>query len=180
MAYNTVDMTATSVDRITVKIAMPPIELLWKWLNEFPQNNFDDFGPKSEEELIVDLTRRAHRGEYVWMVYVGEAPVGVIGYAPMSDYCGMFHGICITREWHGRGVGNYAVREVIDAIFDMGYQKISASFFRDNHRVDAFLNRLGFRHEGILTRQTMRGGKPVDMLLMALFKEDWLCRSEVS
>ena len=183
MAYNTVDMTkglGVEAEAVAIKTGLPPPEILWCWLNEFPQNNFDDFGPKNLDELLVEITRRAHRGEWMWTVYVGDRSAGVIGYAPQNEYCGVFHGICITKEWHGTGVAQAAVSKVIDEIFTTSQQKISASFFRDNERVHKFLCNLGFCHEGLLMHQTLRGGKPVDMTLMALFKEDWLCRSAAS
>ena len=177
MAYNTSGMIASSVDMVTVRIALPPVETLWAWLNEFPLNNFDDFGPKSEEDLMVEFTRRAHRGEYTWTAYVDEQPAGVIGFAPFSPYCGSFHGICFAKEWHGKGVARKAVSLALNEIFDMGFQKVSAALFRDNLRVRNFLHNLGFRPEGMLVKQTLRGGVPMDMVLVALFKEDWLCRS---
>jgi len=181
--YNVADVVEATKDELEVLTILPSIvagdlaRTVWQWLQEFPLANFDDFGPKSVADLVIDVQRRIARGERVWVAWRNCAPIGIIGYAPVNSYCGMFHGICFAEEWHNTGVAQAAVGKVIDEIFATSQQKISASFFRDNERVHSFLHGLGFTFEGLMTRQTLRGGKPVDMLLLALFKEDWLCRS---
>jgi RimJ/RimL family protein N-acetyltransferase len=172
--------TAQQVQAYVVQVASCMIAdapMIWDWLNEFPLRNFDDFGPKTLAEFTRVLQRRIDN-ERVWIAFVQREPAGIIGYASVNSYCGHFHGICFAKKWHGQGVARAAVSKVIDEVFLMSdKQKISASFFRDNHRIQRFLRTLGFKFEGLLTAQTLRGGQPVDMLLMALFKEDWLCRS---
>jgi RimJ/RimL family protein N-acetyltransferase len=168
-------MTETGVQADAVVIRPYPLHDVrdaWEWLQEFPQNNFDDFGPKSRTEFREELIERSRRGEKIWIAYVNHEPAGIIGYAPMNTYCGSFHGICFAKKWHGKGVAKAAVSKVIDEIFAGGQQKISASFFADNERVAYFLYQLGFKYEGTLLAQTLRGGKPVDMVMTALFKEE--------
>jgi RimJ/RimL family protein N-acetyltransferase len=176
--YNVADVIETGVqaDLVNIKLLEGWSSMLmeaWDWLQEFPQNNFDDFGPKNHAEFVAEIGHRRMCGERIWFAYVATEPVGIIGYAPLNSYCGTFHGICFAKEWHGKGVARAAVSKVIDEIFASGQQKISASFFDGNIRIYRFLLSLKFRTEGELKAQTLQGGKPVDMRLMRLLREEW-------
>jgi RimJ/RimL family protein N-acetyltransferase len=172
---------AEAVPGSSIKIGAYAPSLLmmtWDWLNEYPDNNFDDFGPKDMNAFELEIKKRLASGEKLWHVWIDRKPVGIIGYVMLNRYCGSFHGICFAEKWHGRGVARVSVGRIVDDLFESGQQqKISASFFSDNVRVAGLFDRLGFHYEALLFKQTLRGGKSVDMTMMSLFKEDWLCRS---
>jgi RimJ/RimL family protein N-acetyltransferase len=153
----------------------PPESLpeAWAWLNQFPHSNFDDFGPKTYEEFVLEMDRREGMGEHTWGAVdeTGE-PVGIIGYRPIVAFTGCFHGVCFDKRVHGTGIAKAAVAETIRQLMAGGVEKISASYFADNHRIHAFMKRLGARNEGYLRNQTIRGGKFVDMRLIAFYKEN--------
>ena len=143
----------------------------WAWLRESPECNFDDYGPRSFETFFLEMKRRADGGERSWGVRRDGELVGIIGYLPITERWGSFHGICFTREVCGTSTTRLAVARVIHELFDSGVEKISACYFADNYRVGRFLADLGAVEEGYLRRQTLRDGKPLDMRLVAIFED---------
>lgn len=142
----------------------------WEWMNEFPLANLDDYGPKSYEEFEQDMLARL-KTEVISGVKHRDKLVGIIGYLPITSRYGMFHGICFSKAVHGQGVASQAVRKFVANLFANGVEKISASYFADNRRVRRLLGNIGAVDEGYMRRQTTQKGKPVDSILVAIFKE---------
>jgi len=85
-------------------------------------------------------------------------------------------GILFARHVHGQGVARQAVSRILNGLFDDGIEKIGAAYFADNYHVDRFLKNLGGVQEGYLRAQTMRAARPVDMRLVAIFKDGFKCQ----
>lgn len=143
---------------------------MWAWMQEAPDLNLDDSGPQTAEAFADELTRRLHT-EWVWGVTWQDQPVGAIGVALPTARVAWFHGIVFTQAVHGLGVSQTAVLDVLGGLWDLGVAKVSASYFADNVRVGRFLSRLGAQPEGLLKQQTTRHGQPVDLQLVAFFRE---------
>jgi RimJ/RimL family protein N-acetyltransferase len=147
------------------------LPLAWEWLQESPERNFDDYGPRTFAEFEKEMARRLERGERTWGAEQDGRMVGIIGYAPITSRWGCFHGICFAKAVCGTAVTRIAVGRVLRELFDSGVQKVSASYFADNLRVARFLSDLGAVDEGYLRKQTLRDGEPLDMRLVAIFKD---------
>jgi RimJ/RimL family protein N-acetyltransferase len=145
--------------------------LAWGWLRQFPQHNFDDSGPRTVDEFAAEMDRRLASGERAWGFEHGGNLAGIAGYAPLAAHWGMFHGICFDERVHGKGIARAAIEAVLTELFAQGVEKISASYFAENTRIERFLARLGAIEEGYLHRQARRGGQPVDMRLVAFHRE---------
>jgi RimJ/RimL family protein N-acetyltransferase len=143
---------------------------MWAWMQEAPMMNLDDYGPQNASAFGLEMDNRV-RHEWVWGVTMDGQPVGAIGVAPGTSRTAMFHGIVFTAAVHGLGVAQKAVRDVLAWLWANGIEKVSAAYFADNLRVGAFLWRLGAVQEGLLRRQTVRGGEAIDMALVAFFRE---------
>lgn len=144
--------------------------ILWAWLQEDTIANLDDSAPTTCDQFAEKMdSRQWILGERLFGVTCDDEPVGVIGFMPISDRVGAFHGICFTRSVHGSSVTRDAVRRVLDVLVMDGYVKIQACFFAHNRRVARFLAHLGFEEEGRLRAQTTQQGCPVDMILVARF-----------
>jgi RimJ/RimL family protein N-acetyltransferase len=141
----------------------------WGWLQQFPRANFDDFGPRSCEEFLVEMRRRRESGERSWAVRSEGRAVGLVGYAQLAPHSGTFHGVCFDRSVHGTGLTRAAIEAILEQVFAEGTRKVMAGYFSDNHRVHTFFKRLGAQSEGLLRAQTYRQGQPVDMRLVAFF-----------
>lgn len=143
---------------------------LWEWVNEHPASNLDDYGPQTIEAFVTEMRGRGER-EFTWAVLQNGRPVGCVGYLPLTPRLGTFHGICFSRSVGQRELKLQALQRIIGELFDSGVEKICASFFSDNLRIAVFLSDLGFHGEGLLKKHTLRNGQPVDMTMVALFKE---------
>ncbi len=151
------------------------VPLLWKWLNEYPHQNFDDYGPKVIEEFQVELMRRMqHNTVYVVALHNGE-PVGCIGYEKETPRRGSFRGICFAKSVHRTGVAAFAVHHFLKTIFASGVEKVSAQYFADtNSQIKNFLKKHGFIHEGTLMNHTLRRGVLIRVSLVALHKKNFM------
>jgi RimJ/RimL family protein N-acetyltransferase len=147
------------------------LPLAWSWLRQFPECNFDDYGPKSLDEFIVAMRLREASGEKTWGVRKDNTLVGIVGYAPQTPRMGWFHGICFTKSACDRETPKAAVSMILQELFEAGVEKVSAAYFADNHRVDRFLKGLGAREEGYFLAHTLRDGSPIDMRSVAIFKQ---------
>jgi len=143
---------------------------LWLLLNEFPENNFDDDGPKTFDLFSRDMLQRRKAGESLYMARQNGEVIGYVGYIPVNHRLGLFHGICFAKRVRGTGAAHKAVRMLIDDLFSRGVEKISATFFAHNERVFRFLAHLGAVEEGLLKGHTMQKNKAVDMRLVAIRK----------
>lgn len=134
--------------------------LLWGWLNEFPERNLDDQGPKSAEDLKISLGSLVLSGGLLWEATLDGVPVGAI--AMKQEFQGWkFAGICFTERVHGKGIAREAVRRVLEMQFNRGVRTVRADFFADNRRVDRLLEKLGARGDGLLSSMNTRNGKMV-------------------
>lgn len=149
------------------------IPLLWKWLMEFPCSNFDDYGPKTEEEFHAHIVRRLNQRELCIAVLQNDTLIGCIGYRPMTDRLGTLHGICFSKEVHGTGAAPFAVHKFLETLFAGKVERVMASYFQDNLRIKKFLRKQGFVHEGTLMDHTLRGGRVTNMAIVGLLKKNF-------
>lgn len=145
---------------------------MWRCANEFPQFNFDDSGPSSPEEFREEIAHRMLRQERIWKIVYGDRIAGYIGFMPVTERLGSFHGICLFREFHRMGIGRRSVEIVSKQLFSEGVEKIMASFFANNPAIYCLFMKIGAIQEGYFTRQTTQNGVPIDMRCVALFKEE--------
>lgn len=130
------------MERSIQLVPFPPGDygILWGWLNEHPECNFDDSGPKSEEEFASRMERRRASGCELWEVVQLGQPVGVIGWNPVER---KFEGICFTESVHGSGVAFEACCAVLERVFERWAGVVRAAYFADNKRVDGLFRKLG-------------------------------------
>jgi RimJ/RimL family protein N-acetyltransferase len=146
------------------------IPRLWAWLHEVPTANFDDYSPTHLATFDAEMRERL-KDERTWGVLADGVPVGVVGYRPITDRLGVFHGICFTRSACGTGIAAVAVRHVLAELFAAGADKVCAYFFADNTRVRRFFEKLGAVSEGRQVAQSVQHGRPIDLQLMAFFRK---------
>lgn len=143
---------------------------LWAILREFPECNFDDSGPRTLDDFEEVIVNRMCRETIVVFSISGEL-VGAAAFEPLSERSGMLRGVCFAREVHGTGYPLEAMRTAIAALFEDGYEKISARMFAENTRAWRFFQKLGAVEEGLLRAETTRDKKPLDVRAIALFRE---------
>ena len=153
---------------ITSPFPLELVPLAWQWLQEFPQANFDDYGPQTFNQFEPHMQWRVTT-ERTWAVFKEGQPCGVVGYAPITPRLGALHGICFAKGLCTRDEKREAVRLILRELFDSGVAKICATFFADNSKIGPFLSDLGALEEGYLRQHTLRDGQPINMVQVAIF-----------
>lgn len=106
---------------------------------------------------------------------VSGAPQGVVNFTSIDhrdSRC--FWGFYIGAEDAPRGTGTIMGILALDYAFrTLGIRKVCAEVIGFNTASLGYHRKLGFAQEGCLTRQVLRGSRYEDVLLFALFAEDW-------
>lgn len=132
----------------------------------------DDFAPQTVEQF-VDFSQKAASQSRTWGIYRDGELGGVICLDMVNPVTGLGHITC-KKEFWGRKTTDPACQLALEAIFnEAGLLKISAMVFADNQAARSLYKRFGGKEEGVLRSQTMRGGEPVDMILVGLTAEDF-------
>lgn len=141
--------------------------LVWQWIQTFRARVCDDFAPLTCAGFVSQMTALKAR---TWAVYRDEELGGVIVIEGDSPHRATAH--CIfSRAFWGRETTLPAMRAVGEQVFAGSLGKVMMFPFSDNHQMRALNRELGAVEEGILKGHTLRGGKPVDQVAMALFKD---------
>ena len=142
-----------------------PLELgkkLWSWLNSPREPNFDDFGPATQEDFLLELAHRIRR-EGTWGIWSDGELVGYLGYYRTSPMAVQFHGLVIKPENRGRGYGTAAFRSAIQELRDRGVSSFTVMPYRGNTAIERVLRRVGFNFIGMLNGATRRDRQPLDV-----------------
>ncbi len=126
----------------------------------------DVTGPRAGEwvQIAVD-----HEGELI-----GDLAVGLDGTGKLAMI-----GYSLRADRQGRGFGTEAVGALIDAMFERGLHRASATLDPDNIASAMLLERLGFRYEGRATAAAFVRGSWADDDRYAILAEEraaWLAR----
>lgn len=152
---------------------MEHVAWLWDLLNEFPENNFDDTGPRSVEDLKRDLESRRTSGEIIYQVLSDGKPVGAIGYYLLDERTAHFHGIGFSKEVHGSGIARAAVSEVLKRLNAEGIDTVYAAYFAKNVRVRQFLKSMGAVDFELIPNGSRQNGKPIDWWTVRIVTRDF-------
>lgn len=118
------------------------------WLNSI--KNADDTKTFINEQLI-----RFAKGEAVHVTIFSKGEVaGVAGFNTIDQVNGIgYIGYWLSEEYNGRGIMTNVVSDLIKiAREDLKLQKVDIRCASGNHKSRAIPERLGFSHEGTLSR----------------------------
>ena len=83
------------------------------------------------------------------------------------------------KNYWGKGYGYDALKTLIDFIFnECNMEKVKLSVYEFNTRAVACYKKLGFKEEGRLKKELYREGKYGDVILMAVFKEEYFSHTK--
>ncbi len=122
-----------------------------KWLSQRDEKDLDFIiwyeGSRSGRTFITHVNYRHSKAEY---------------------------GIVIHPDYRGRNIAFRASQLLINYVFkELPIRKLSLQVFADNNIAIRLYEKLGFSREGLLKQEYLRSGVYQDVLLMALFKENW-------
>lgn len=160
--------------KFTIGIIAPfPNEELihaWEWMHEFPNANMDDTCSDNSENFIKN-TRMRLTYELSWGAVVDGKVKGIICFNRFNERLGFFHGICFSKGNFERKQKQWILRSILQELFARKIEKVCATYFADNEKIDKFLKDLGAIREGYFRRHTVRNGLPIDMVQVAFFPD---------
>jgi len=144
---------------------------VWAWSERFRHQVSDDFSPQTQAEF-VDAMLAAIDLQKTWAVYGDGELGGMITYQRLSPWVGTAH-IFTKPNFQGNGLAPPALKIAFAEMFADGIGKLSFYPLAGNRAVGSLLINLGARREGCLRSQTIAGGKPIDMHIYGLLKEEF-------
>lgn len=150
-----------------------PDVLHWLQLSEDPPS-------LRTEEAVRERFERMQADPWtkVWRIDTHEGrPIGqieLVNIHPVHKRAEI-HLLIGEKEFWSQGYGSDAISTLLGYSFgELGMRRIYLIPDRDNLRAIRSYEKCGFVQEGVLRAQRLRYGEPVDMVVMALLREDYL------
>lgn len=162
------------LQQVEVRFPFPDSALpqLWLWCEKFRHLVADDYAPKDMEDFVNYELARSEQGGVKYGVYRADEIGGCIWVEPVNYRVVSAH--CVfKKEFFGHQTTLPALTQVADYLFAQGVKKIQMNCFDHNAAIKSLLRKLGTVKEGILRQQTTQNGKPIDILLLALYADTW-------
>jgi RimJ/RimL family protein N-acetyltransferase len=162
--------------RLDLKVTDPfPFESLprvWRWIEPFREKVADDFAPQDMESFLSFMGGKWEQMRS-WAVYGDGELGGLILFERLSKWLGTAH-ILLKPDFHGRGLAVKACRSAFAEMFqEPGIGKLEFRVLAGNLAVGSLACNLGGKREGTLIGHTLSGGKPRDVWLYGLSKEEF-------
>lgn len=144
---------------------------VWLWAEEFRGRVLDDYGPQNLRQFMQFWEERAGVDRRFAVYFSGELG-GLFSLTPQSERVGVGH--CLFRkDFWGHQFTVPALRAVLQMVFAEGYERIVSFPFADNRQLLHLVRQVGGEKEGILRQQTLRNGKPTDVMAIGILKGDF-------
>lgn len=150
--------------------------LAWRNLPEVARYMFSDheITPAEHAAWFSGIGRDATRR--YWVIVCDDEDVGLIHlYDIDSANSRCFWGFYLASpSVRGRGVGSSAWYLVLRYVFDeLGLNKLCSEVLSFNEPAIGLHGRFGFQQEGLFRQHVVKGGEPIDVLRLALLREEW-------
>jgi [ribosomal protein S5]-alanine N-acetyltransferase len=133
--------------------------------------------PDEPEAYIAALPLRRERGDLLAFVIV-HPDDGVIGVTALEDFVTRDRravvGSWLGHRWWGSGA-NFESKAIVAALAfrRLGLERLTAWAGTRNGRSQAALERIGFRHEGVLAAWHRHGDQALDVVVYGLVRAAW-------
>jgi RimJ/RimL family protein N-acetyltransferase len=166
--------------------ADPP--LLVRWLNDPDVRHWLHYSERPNATVgsvrVLYGLEQAGLLNLVWIIETLEGRpvghVGLLGVDPHHQRAELAITIGEKDAW-SRGYGTDAIRTVLRHAFtELGLRRIDLHADADNARGIRCYEKCGFVHEGIMRERRLRYGRPLDMVVMGVLREDWMQAEEAT
>jgi len=179
-------MSRPDIRRSTVllrPLSDPDRDLVLSWRNSpdvAAQMFSDDVISTEEHRVWFDDVRRSSAQRY-WMIEhtgraIGVADLTDIDMANLRCEWAYYIGDVSARGQSTPGAVEYGVLDY--AFLGVGLRKVSCQVLATNGRVAHMHRRFGFRDEGLLRAHVLKRGEPVDVIVLAMLRHEWLARRD--
>lgn len=132
-----------------------------------------------EEEKWVQSNSAFSSSKYSFAIetlddnkYIGGCGINTINWLSRTAEIGIFIG---NTDYHSKGYGSDALKVLINFIFNqMNIRKIKLNVYSFNERAIGCYKKLGFQNEGTLRDELFRDGKYYNIVMMGMFKEEFI------
>ena len=121
-----------------------------------------------------------NRNNQVRCAIVDETSDDILGLVSLTsidqlNQSAEFHIMIGDSSNHNKGIGSYAVKEMLCHAFDnLNLRSIELSVLKDNDRARHVYEKNGFVLEGIKRNAKFKSGRFVDMCIYAILSEDYI------
>ena len=151
-----------------------PFEALprvWRWIEQFRAKVADDFAPRNLAQFMESMASQWD-GQTSWAVLADGELGGLITYLKLSPWVGTAH--CLFKpEFQAKGIAFKACHQAVSEMFATGIGKLVFYPMAGNLAIGSLVCSLGAKREGTLVAQTIVDGKPADILIYGLTKENF-------
>ena len=114
---------------------------------------------------------------YSWIYQVDGEDVGMgsaVGDSGRASHVVKIRSIGLKKEYHGQGLGEKILMEIIDELVDEGFKRLFLHVEADNEKAISLYEKAGFEVEGVQKKYFKRAYEDhyVDDLVMAKIIED--------
>jgi RimJ/RimL family protein N-acetyltransferase len=160
---------------VDLSVSSPfPFEALprvWGWIANLRDRISDDFSPQTQGEFVESMAAGWERW-LTWAIRGDSELGGLVTFERFNAWIGTAH-IALKPDFQGKGMAMPALRTTFAAMFATGIGKLIFYPFEGNLAVGSLLVNLGAKREGCLKGQTLRGGKPIDVWVYGLSKQQF-------
>lgn len=152
-----------------------------RWMNDAEVNQYlAVFLPVTEADEIEWFDRlQKQKNEHIVLVMVEaktRKPIGSMGIHGISwkDQRATTGAVIGEKAYWGKGYGTEAKMLLLDYAFNsLNLRKIGSRVYGFNARSKAYSEKCGYRVEGVLKKEVFKNGRFHDLIMMAVFREDW-------
>lgn len=167
------------MDGILRDLTLQDIELVREWRNseEVSAYMYTSDVISQEQQLMWYKKISEDVSCKYWIIQYNETPIGLasitsINYQLNSCYWAFYLGNSSIR---GAGIGAKVELCVIDYVFNtLNLNKLRCEVFSFNDKVIKMHEKFGFRREAYYRQHCFKNGEFLDVVGLALLKQDWL------
>jgi RimJ/RimL family protein N-acetyltransferase len=133
----------------------------------------DDFGPKNLTGFMDQMQARIETPGYrTWSIAADGELGGLVTFERVSPWLGTAQ-LFLKPGFHGQGLSLAALRVTFGEMFQLGVGKLAFAPAAGSQAFASLLVNLGARREGKLFGHTLIGGKPANVNLYGLLKDEF-------
>ena len=156
---------------LTTPFPFESLPRVWRWIEPFRAKVADDFSPRDEHQFIAHMVEK-WEGQKTWAIYRDSELGGLITFEKLSPWLGTAH-LLLKPDFQGKGISLPVCKQAIAAMFEEGVGKLEFYPLAGNLAVGSLIVNLGAQREGRLRAHTVCDGKPTDVCVYGLLKEEF-------